>query len=353
MNKKTIYVAHGAIYNSGDFLIYNRGMKFLKKYLLSKEIELIPVERWKPIEGKCDALVILGGPIITQKMHSQANNIKKYLEMNKVPVICLGLGINKSKFKNYDEYFIDSESISFWKEIFNSSQLFSVRDKETLCVLEAYQIKPIMTGCPALYNITNNNDNNLNNGLNVLKKYNEICITTPNLSKISPEFIKTLFFMVYLKKTILMNKLNIQGIVYFQHGFISFLNNVIEKFVRMMHFKTYDGSNKNIEDVEYCKNAGIHIGTRLHMNIYFLSMEKASYLFNIDSRTEGFIKTIKVPSEDYTFNGIIKLVNALVSDMENPDQLNSEIHLTQKNISEYYVEMASFMENFKSFVERI
>ena len=60
---KVIYVAHGAISNAGDFLIFNRGWDLLKNFLSTDNIELVPVKRWEPITGQCDALIIRRGPI--------------------------------------------------------------------------------------------------------------------------------------------------------------------------------------------------------------------------------------------------------------------------------------------------
>jgi hypothetical protein len=148
---KVIYVAHGAISNSGDFLIFNRGWDLLKKFLSTDNIELVPVKRWEPITGQCDALIILGGPIISRHIHSQSAHIKEYLEKNKVPVICLGVGISGKDYSASEPFFADQESVDFWTAVYNSSQLFSVRDAYTREVLRDYNIPAVLTGCPALY----------------------------------------------------------------------------------------------------------------------------------------------------------------------------------------------------------
>lgn len=73
---RKIYVAHGAIHNSGDYLIFHRGWDLLERFISAEDVELVPIKRWEPITGHCDALIILGGPIVSRKMHLQSNNIK-------------------------------------------------------------------------------------------------------------------------------------------------------------------------------------------------------------------------------------------------------------------------------------
>ncbi|HEY0196745.1 MAG TPA: hypothetical protein VGC02_04135, partial [Methanobacterium sp.] len=71
MNKKRIGLLHGAILNSGDFLIFNRGKKLLKEYL-DPEYDLIDIKRWKSFDEELDALIILGGPLISRRLHPQS-----------------------------------------------------------------------------------------------------------------------------------------------------------------------------------------------------------------------------------------------------------------------------------------
>jgi len=141
MNQKTkICVLHGAISNAGDFLIYERGKKLLKSFF-GDTIDFTYKLRSKPINGNFDGLIILGGPLISRKIHPQVKNIIEYIKDKEIPCTCIGLGISGEKFDSNKDYFLDYESICFWKYVYETSKLFSVRDKITQDVLKKYSIR--------------------------------------------------------------------------------------------------------------------------------------------------------------------------------------------------------------------
>jgi len=230
-NKKEkirIGVLYGAITNAGDFLIYERGKRLLENFF-DNSFDLSYIKRFKHIDGDFDGLIILGGPLISRKMHIQSKNISKYIKNRNIPVFCVGLGVSGQKFNSENNYFLDNASVSFWKQIYESSKLFSVRDKITYKILNNYGIKTELTGCCALFDLENlENENPIKN-----KKYfNKIAVTIPNLSAKLPiiplssvkSFLLTLYLLFKVKKE--FNKKNIG--LFFQHGY----KNFIMKFIK-------------------------------------------------------------------------------------------------------------------------
>lgn len=350
---KRIGILHGAIKNSGDYLIYHRG-KTLLEHFLGNNIELVPIARWEPIQGEFDLLVILGGPIISRTLRLQPKIIERYLNKRDIPVICVGLGISGEFFSSYENYFVDESSIRLWKKIYDSSNLFSVRDKETQKVLEKYNIKTILTGCPALFELGYLND--YFNEINKLEYHfnnNETAITIPNLGGVlNRNFIISLFFIFYLNIKLSVSGLKRNIILIYQHGIESLPNRIIKITSELLGNKTVDASYKSPDEIKSLRDVDLHIGSRLHTNIFFLSLGKPSYLLDIDNRTSGFLKTINVPHDSFTIIGIIKLVNKLAKDIKENKMLG-EIRNTQVEIVKLFISMRSFLIEIKKFILKL
>lgn len=348
--RKTVYVAHGAISNSGDFLIFHRGWSLLERYLDTEKVELVPVKRWEPITGQCDALIILGGPIVSPTIHPQAVNIKEYLEKNKVPVICLGVGISGKGYSAMEPYFADQESVDFWTEVYNSSQLISVRDVYTCQVLRDYNIPAVLTGCPALYDLEFiSSEETAGDPLEDNK--HDLTISVPNVNLFSvTNAVRTLFFLYYIKFKFANNERLLHRRVIFQHGFHSFGNKSIAKIASLLGFEIVDGSGKSIDRITEISDSDIHIGTRLHMNIFFLSKNRVSYLLSVDNRTEAFLKTISVPSENFTILGTKRLVDECYGDLAN-ERLQAKVKFVRTQIVKLYSEMRGFLMQVEHFID--
>jgi len=347
---RKIYVAHGAIHNSGDYLIFHRGWDLLERFISAEDVELVPIKRWEPITGHCDALIILGGPIVSRKMHLQSNNIKNYIEKNDVPVIPLGVGISGTGYSASEPYFIDQDSVDFWTTVYDSSRLFSVRDVHTRQVLRDYNIPAVLTGCPAFYDQEYISESSDEPGGLLKGDHHNLTITIPNVRLSSVlSTITTLFFLSYLRITFSDGERFPHRRVVFQHGFNSFGNDVIAKIARVLGFETVDGSDRSIDQITEIHDSDIHIGTRLHTNIFFLSRNKASYLLNVDNRTDAFIKTISTPSENFSFGGVKRLVDRCSNDLRD-DQSQRGIKPARTQIMTLYPEMRDYLLRVRQFV---
>ncbi|HEC91383.1 MAG TPA: polysaccharide pyruvyl transferase family protein, partial [Candidatus Atribacteria bacterium] len=349
-NKKEkirIGILHGAITNAGDFLIYERGKKLLENFF-DERFDLIYIERFKHFSGDFDGLIILGGPLISRKIHNQSKNIREYIKNKNIPIFCVSLGISGQKFDFENNYFLDNASVSFWKQIYESSKLFSVRDKITYKILNNYGIKTELTGCCALFNLKNLENENL---IKNKKDFSKIAVTVPNLSVILPvisfssvkNLLLTLYFLFKMKKE--FNKKEIG--LFFQHGYKNFTMKFIKKIANILDIKTYDISGKSLDSFKELCEYDVHIGTRLHTHLYFLSSNKSSFLFNIDMRTEAFLKTIETPSEAYTLIGIKNLVNTLKEKIAKNNF--NEFNNVPDKIREFYIVMKNFLNKIVLF----
>ncbi|OEC88458.1 MULTISPECIES: polysaccharide pyruvyl transferase family protein [Methanobacterium] len=357
MGIKRIGLLHGAILNGGDYLICKRGTKLLNKYLGSK-FELVHIKRWKPFKGNFDALIILGGPIISRNMHVHSMRIKEYLDDKKIPVVALGIGVSGEPYGDIDEYFTD-ESLNFWRDIYESSNLISVRDEQTYSLLKHLGIDARLTGCPALFDLDNigfNNEFNIKKGEKL-----KVSLTIPNIKMdihsftdilfTFKDFLLILFFISYVKMVFKFNKIDNESYLVLQHGFNSMIN-LICAYSNLFGIKRVDASKRSLDEIKEIKFSDIHIGTRLHCNIHFLSNGKPSYLFNVDNRTSAFLKTINNDFNiNFSFSGIIELVKLVSKELKDVTLVKNRVIKSDKTITNYFKEMSMFLLDVEKFMD--
>ncbi len=326
--KKRVCVLHGGIRNAGDFLILESGKKLLEEFL-GEYFEFFYEPRFKRIKkNNFDGIIILGGPLINRTLYQQARNVVEFIKDKDVPVFCLGLGISGKKFTTYETYFQDEDSIIFWKNVYKSSYLFSVRDIKTYKVLKSYGIDAELTGCPALAI-------DRSQKTTPSKHINKILVSIPNLRIFMiKDFLLTFYLLYSLKRK--FDKKEI-GVV-FQHGFSTFLLHVIRYICILFGMEAYDLSHKSIDAFEKLSIYDLHVGTRLHLHIYFLTLKKPSILLSVDMRTRAFLDTINTPNDDFAYSGIKKMLNFL---KEN-----------ERNILEYFIEVTEKIKQYRDKTEK-
>jgi hypothetical protein len=180
------------------------------------------------------------------------------------------------------------------------------------------------------------------------KRINKIAVTIPNLSiglafSSVKSFLLALYFLFALKRKFNKKELGL----FFQHGYNNLPNGIIQKLANMTDIKTYDVSGKSLDSFTELYKYDVHIGTRLHSHIYFLSSNKPSFLFNVDMRTEAFLKTIETPSDKYTISGIRNLVNML---KERITENNfGEFNNAPDEIRRFFIVMKIFLNKINIF----
>jgi len=342
-------VLHGAIRNAGDFFIYESGKKLLENFLGS-DFDFTYKLRTEQINGNFDGLIILGGPLISRKIHPQSKNIFKYIKKRDIPVFCFGLGISGEKFSSDENYFLDLGSIKFWKHVYEKTKLLSVRDKITYLLMRKLAIKAELTGDPALFNLETLEENKVDKEKNMnFYKINKIAVTIPNLSLSIyslKDFLLTTYFLFLLKMK--FNKKDIG--LFFQHGYSNLPTRIMKKLANMIGIKTYDLSGKSLDSSPEFYKYDVHIGTRLHSHIYFLTLNKPSFLLSVDNRTGAFLKTIKTPAENYANSGIKNLVNMLKRKIEENNF--NEFDKVSDEISKLYAVMKNFLNKIVLFYSK-
>ena len=359
--KIRVGVAHGAIKNAGDYLIYKRGFNILKE-TFGNTVEFVEIKRWIPFDDKnlhLDALIILGGPIVSRRLIPQSKNIYNYVNTHQpnLPIMALGIGISGERFESPEEYFLDDDSLEFWKKVYQSSRLISVRDKITHRVFEACGITSHLTGCPALYSHPS-----LQLRRELKQDSNKCCIDTilitlPNVAFLRATFpyisfmnvyplILSLIFITYIRISFPDKELYLLH----QHGAYNFSHKLISLIAKILRFSIIDGAYKSIDEIPTIRKADLHIGCRLHTNILFLSEGKPSYLLNLDNRTNAFLTMIDVPSETFSVRGIINIVNQLKKDLQENTVCEKFKPCYNLITNNYAQEMRLFLIELKKFL---
>jgi len=345
--KPKIYVLHGAITNGGDFLIYRRGRALLESRL-GAYFDFIYLPRFEKIKisdiKEVDGLIILGGPILSRGLQLQIENIREMIEHIEKragflpPIVTIGIGVSGEDFSGYGDYFKGEEVIEFWKKIYESSRLVSVRDIETKKVLDAYGIKARLTGCPALYNP---------NWQNVAPpgKIDSILISIPRIGSLKKydvqnykAFLTTMLMLKRAKKEFGSMKIGVA----FQHGFSTRTLNIVYRFTKRHEMEVHDLSGKGIDEDKDITAYSMHMGPRLHLHIYFLTLKKPSYLMDIDHRTNAFLKTIKTPSSLFTMRQTKKAIRAVKS-----PEVIQQFERTEDEINRFRKTLELFLEDVK------
>jgi hypothetical protein len=177
-----------------------------------------------------------------------------------------------------------------------------------------------------------------------------LTITIPNVNVFSvSSTIRTLFFLYFLKTKFASSENLVHRRVVFQHGFHSFGSNAVAKTAKLLGFEIIDGSGRSIDKITEISDSDVHIGTRLHMNIFFLSRSRLSYLLSVDNRTDAFLKTISTPSDSFTIAGIKRLVDECYDDITN-GRLQPKVVSVRAQIMDLYPEMRGYLIRVKQFV---
>jgi hypothetical protein len=303
MDNDYYIVLHGAKKNVGDFLIRDRAKKLLQH--IRKDRELVEFPSWKSLDDKLDvinkskALIIMGGPGISQNIYPKTFPLASNLDDIKVPIVLLGVGSYVSPLSYINSYKLSIESLKF----LNKVSFISVRDIVSKNILENNNLKNItMSGCPAWYDI-----DKLNTTFNHNIELKTIVLSTPQKKIFFPQFIELL-------KNIKNNFPKSEIIVTFNRGYTEDkYTNKRESSYMTYYWNEINKIHDNVVDLssnlelflEHLKY-DLHIGYRLHTHINFISNRKFSYLLSEDSRAYGHCQTLSLPLFNATKESILE-----------------------------------------------
>lgn len=354
-----IVLMSGAYVNAGDFLIEQRCLRLLEKYLPKAQVDV-----WKrniSCEGRLeelrayDLIVFGGGPGYQKNLYPDAVPFVSDLSSLKTPVVIMGWGWKGKDISDQSIYKqrLSESMIRFVKnaENFGGGGL-GCRDWYTVRFLKNLGFhKYSMTGCPAWYDL------DVLEGLHVDKK--QIKSDVSNICISDAAFISHKWMLaplaVHLRRK--YPKAKIQLI--FHRGIKDrgkALRNPLfwEKY--QLGYKDISGSAEGFSVYDACD---LHIGFRVHAHIYSLSRGKISVLINEDARGNGVNEALGIQNICLPLQGklsgkvlprknmqvLLKAVDDYLDYLCDTDYLQYENACM--NIRHYYENMREFVQGFE------
>lgn len=308
-----IALLSGAYKNAGDFLIENRCLQlvqdsypeanvtvFLRKNI-SKDIERI---------NKANVAIFTGGPIYQSDISSNfpvdvANKIKP-----KTVIIGGGSWLNTNCKSLVYDYKFSTNTYKLFKRIDNDGGL-GCRDLFAYKVLKNNGfVSPIMTGCPAWYDLRYVNCTRL---INSRKKIKKICVSDPA----DPS---NRYLLLELVNYLYEKYPDAEIKVIFHRGIIEDLSSGLQNACPNVSIQDI---SHNLHGFDLYDGCDLHIGFRVHAHIYNLSQRQRTLLIEEDSRGAGVNEALGLPSitayndEFVTGNRIINKYGAMVKGRKN------------------------------------
>lgn len=332
----------GAFRNVGDYLIGDRAISLLKKYVDDEVINLNRnnlLEKDYEIMNKARAIILCGGPAYQKNMFPGIYN----LDMSKIKtkIIPLGLGWKGHLNQKTEEFDFNETSQQFIKDISAKITYSSCRDYYTVDVLKKLDVQNvIMTGCPAWYSL-----NSINKEFNY-KDPKTIIFSDPALVDSSSYEALKLLRRKFPKSNIILT---------LHHGFFPRIDMRGAKFFLKHLLLVLYASFRGIQIISLAANldrmkkvyaqCDLHIGFRVHAHIFCLSRRVPSMLLSEDSRGVGqsiALNTAVLAKSDPNF------INNLGTEIDNLKARKSEYFSdTLKVMREKFKEMLRFLESIK------
>lgn len=280
--------------NAGDHLIALRSYKLLR--FVFPEAEIKNIQRWKKLDEQLDEinsydlLILAGGPGFIPNLYPKKVPLVGELLLLKPKLFILGMGWWGGDTRNdvlYNIKFQD-KMLELLHRVENDTGMIGCRDWYTVRLLKKCGIKrPIMTGCPAWYNLDFLN-RKTDRAINYSKQYKKICVSDPSYIY---NFVSGLQLITYLKTRFQDSEIT----VVFHKGF-----QVNEQLAKQWNMDAAYFYNKvkalgiscvNIsgesDKLSIYDDCDLHIGYRVHAHIYNLSMGSRSILIEEDGRGAG------------------------------------------------------------------
>jgi len=308
-----------AFKNFGDYLIFERAINILKKEMNNFEYELFDGSKSIPdaMVNKYDAFIIPGGPGITKKAYPKVYPLNKNIFKQNKPIYFIGGGSNVY-FLN-EKYILDKKTKDFLLYC-NKFSPIGCRDVYTVNLLQENGITATMNGCPAWYDY-----DFFGKRIEDDYKIKKIMLSVPGKEMFFDQFIDL------VGKFVEFQKFEIH--ISFNHGIEIEVFKKLYNKISSMNVISHDMSGGTSKSYIY-DEMDLHVGYRVHTNIYFLSHRKPSILIAEDSRGKGLLDTfngVGVIGYDYNSRFKYKLNNILKKILRNNKMKIS----SYRNINEY------------------
>ena len=317
-----IALLHGAVINSGDFLIKKRTVDLIKECYVTAEIKEylrnnISVENLMDI-NESDIVIIAGGPLLVRDIGIlYAQNLCQYI---KKPIMLLGVGWNgyNDNSNQINSYIFENNTKKFLERCVSDTKYIGCRDWYSVDVLRGNEIyNSLMTGCPAWYYLPMIGNSKLQfRGMNNVKK---ICIS--DSSNINNKILD-ICLIKYLRAEFNNNT----EIYYAMHR---------DDWRQIDLMKTLEDYKVNVEYISgtaegfgIYDDCDIHIGFRVHAHIYNLSKRKFSILIEEDGRGAGVNDAL----------GLTRIKAYLTNDFNSEYKINENIIYDVRNCLYNYMD---------------
>lgn len=299
-------ILSGAYKNSGDYLIVERCLDLIK--FVYPDSEFVIYERCNKIDNyiekinQTDALIFAGGPAYLPDVYPNQIPLTDDLDKISIPIFTIGLGwygVNTLPRTIYEDYKFSEKTKHLFEFIAQYGEL-SCRDWYSTKILRVNGIiNSVMTGCPAWYDIKNNNiyKKDLRNNISQFKN---ICISDFAQSVNQDLSLAIVDYII--------NKFPDANVKYVFHRGIPESECCSKKFIdeletRKVTIVDISGSSEGFHVYDDCD---LHIGMRVHAHIYNLSIRNISILIEEDGRGTGANETLGLFSiKAYRQNDIV------------------------------------------------
>jgi hypothetical protein len=251
-------------------------------------------------------LILAGTNQLTDNFSIVPGLTLKQLSMIKVPIIPFAIGINGHRKENMG---ISDFTKTVLNEIHNRIQYSSWRCSMTIDYLvknvPSIEPKLLMTGCPVIY------DKDLLSGLPFSNKTGKIVVTVTDRDDFWEREVKTMDFVSHRFKD--SEKILSLHQVFEGPTMWNFVRSFIgrrkiyrhkKKVIALRAYAKERGFHifvpKNVEECwNFYRSCDMHMGSRLHAHLFFLSQAKKSFLTYVDERMTGFSHDLGFPLCDY------------------------------------------------------
>lgn len=280
---------HGAIKNSGDFLIAHRSQKLIKQIVPSCEIDALWEGESESVIKKhlsgISGIVFGGGPFFTNHIYPRDIPLVSDLSELNLPMINVGGGWYgaDNRYDSVVNYEIDDTSLELLRRIESSAGCLSCRDWYTVNMLKKKGLMAEMHGCPAWYDI----ETVPISKLRTTGVINKICISDP---------ASTINYRMAVEVIGLLRKLYPSAEIVFvfhrgtwekEEGRRGEKRRAIIEPMLTKNKIEYVDIARGYNGFSVYDDCDLHVGFRVHAHIYNLSKRNRTILLEEDGRGAG------------------------------------------------------------------
>ena len=332
---KPLNIGNGFILSATMALLGASNCEFV--FSERKELDFESIEKM----NSTDAVILAGANMLNDNFSFTPNMDARKLELIKVPIIPIGIGINGIKRKNIR---MSEPARDIMRALHERIAYSSWRCPATIDYLidnlPEFKDRYLMTGCPVQYG------DKIINGTPFPTEARRVVVTVTERGDYWEREFRTIDFVYknfknterYLSLHQVLDPPSIRRRLKraLKGGGLNALKkpSSLQRYARERGFSIFVPFSVD-ECQGFYSTCDIHFGSRLHAHLYFLSQAKKSFLTYVDDRCVGFSKKLEFPLCDYNDFG---------------RYMDYDFELYRSNILMTFPEMQFFVNYVKSFL---